>query len=94
MAIKQVKSHPVNGPYESEVYTSSAKQGKNNTFTWTTKSKKVARNFGGYNTNLPLGYTHPDGNTYSTYGEDGHVYIWESQKGQSTKNLELGKGWV
>ena len=31
MAIKQVKSHPVNGPYESEVYTSSAKQGKNNT---------------------------------------------------------------
>ena len=59
MAIKQVKSHPVNGPYESEVYTSSAKQGMNNTFTWTTKTKKVARNFGGYNTNLPLGYTHP-----------------------------------
>ena len=60
MAIKIVKNtQPVDGPYKQTKYTAKVKQGKNNTFTWTTKTKKVARNFGGYNTNLPLGYTHP-----------------------------------
>ena len=63
MAIKQVKSHPVNGPYESEVYTSSAKQGKNNTFTWTETAEEYDGPSGGvYTKNLPLGYTHPGEN--------------------------------
>ena len=37
---------------------------------------------------------HPNGKTFATAGQDGHVNIWESQKGTSTKTLELGKGWV
>ena len=37
---------------------------------------------------------HPNGKTFATAGQDGHVCIWESKEGKSTKTLELGKGWV
>ena len=43
MAIKEVKSHPVNGPYNNTRYTSSAKAGKNGTYTWSTKAEDGIR---------------------------------------------------
>jgi|TARA_R110000850_G_scaffold16710_2_gene51901 outer membrane protease len=46
MAIKEVKSHPVNGPYNSTRYTSSAKAGKNGTYTWTTQAEEYDYNNG------------------------------------------------
>jgi len=36
----------------------------------------------------------PDGNTFATAGQDGHVLIWESKEGKSINDLELGRGWV
>ena len=46
MAIKEVKSHPVNGPYNNTRYTSSAKAGKNGTYTWSTKAEDYDYNDG------------------------------------------------
>ena len=37
---------------------------------------------------------HPNGDVFATAGQDGSVCLWESKEGNSTKNLELGKGWV
>ncbi len=37
---------------------------------------------------------HPDGETFATAGQDGHVLIWNSGDGSSSKVLELGTGWV
>ena len=46
MAIKTVKSHPVSGPYNNTRYTAKAKQGKNNTFTWTETAEEYDYNDG------------------------------------------------
>ena len=37
---------------------------------------------------------HPNGNTFATAGQDGHLCIWESKEGKSIQDLVLGKGWV
>ena len=42
--IKTVKSHPVEGPYNNTRYTAKAKQGKNNTFTWTETAEEYDYN--------------------------------------------------
>ena len=46
MAIKTVKSHPVAGPYNNTRYVAKAKQGKNNTFTWTETAEEYDYNDG------------------------------------------------
>ena len=46
MAIKTVKSHPVAGPYNNTRYTAKAKQGKNNTFTWSENAEDYDYNDG------------------------------------------------
>ena len=46
MTIKTVKSHPVAGPYNNTRYVAKAKQGKNNTFTWTETAEEYDYNDG------------------------------------------------
>ena len=65
MAIKEVKSHPVNGPYNNTRYTSSAKAGKNGTYTWSTKAEDYDYNDGVHVWDI---YNLPDGAT-PTIGE-------------------------
>ncbi len=36
----------------------------------------------------------PEGYIFATAGQDGQVLIWDAKKGESTKVLKLGKGWV
>ena len=58
MAIKEVKSHPVNGPYNNTRYTSSAKAGKNGTYTWSTQAEDYDYNKGVHVWDI---YNLPDG---------------------------------
>jgi len=46
MVIKTVKSHPVAGPYNNTRYIAKAKQGKNNTFTWSENAEDYDYNDG------------------------------------------------
>ena len=60
MAIKTVKpQQPVDGPYKSTRYTAQAKQGKNNTFTWTEKAEEYEGPAHGVYTKTIQGYVNP-----------------------------------
>jgi len=37
---------------------------------------------------------HPDGHSFATAGQDGHVLIWNSKGAERRKLIQLGRGWV
>jgi WD40 repeat protein len=37
---------------------------------------------------------HPAENLVTTTGQDGHVLIWDAEKGQVCERIEVGSGWV